>query len=160
MLPLMLALSLLQQKPQAPTFKFAKDQRVYIVAVNSNSRDASVTKADLGLERAAKDQFKKRKAFRIASTIRDADLVFFVVLDLYSQTDEVALVVLPSDYQNANGNLDALRNAALWQSANHFKNELGEAAMAVGSLGISTLFHNPNVVGGLIKKFHRDALGK
>ena len=50
-----------------PAFTFAKGQRVYVVAVDSNSRDASITRADLQLERLAKNAFKRHKAFQIAS---------------------------------------------------------------------------------------------
>src|SRR5207248_3161561 len=85
---------LLLQITSASGFKFAKEQRVYIVAVDSTSRNASVTKADLELERYAKDQFKKRKVFRNANTVSGADFVFFVMLDTdSSRTDEIALVV-------------------------------------------------------------------
>jgi hypothetical protein len=143
-----------------PSFTFAKEQRVYIVAVDTSSRNASVTKADLELERHAKDQFKTRRIFRAANTIREADFVFFVMLDADSpRLDEVAVVVSPSDYERADGNLDALRNAALWQSDNHFKNAAAEGALA-GALGIPMISHHPNVVAGLVKQFHRDVIGK
>ena len=128
MIPMMLAL-LLQQAPPSPAFKFTKEQKVYVVAVDADSRNISVTKADLELERLAKTQFKKRKVFRLANTIREADFVFFVMLDTSSsRTDEIAVVITPSAYLAANGNIEALRNAALWQSDNHFKNVASEAS--------------------------------
>lgn len=64
---LIIALFLLQSAPQSPVFKFAKQQRVYVVAVEAKSRDLNSTRADLEIiERAAKDQFMKVKAFRVA----------------------------------------------------------------------------------------------
>lgn len=92
--------------------------------------------------------------FQVASTLHDADFVFFVMLDGDSpKIDEVAVVVSPSDYQEANGNLDVLRNAALWQSDNHFKNAAGEAALATFTGGMSVIFHHADVVAGLVKQF-------
>jgi hypothetical protein len=74
--------------------------------------------------------------------------------------DELAMVVSPSDYQEANGNLDVLRNAALWQSDNHFRNAGAEAALATFTAGMSVIFHHADVVVGLVKHFHKDAIGK
>ena len=74
--------------------------------------------------------------------------------------DEVAVVVSPSDYQEANGNLDVLRNAAVWQSDNHFKHAAGEATLASVTIGMSLIFHHADVVAGLVKQFHKDTLGK
>jgi hypothetical protein len=97
----------------------------------------------------------------VASTLRDADFVFFVMLDADSpKIDEVAVVVSPSDYQEANGNLDVLRNAAVWQSDNHFRNAGAEAALATFTAGMSVIFHHADVVAGLVKQFHEDVLGK
>jgi hypothetical protein len=143
-----------------PAFTFAEEQRVYIVAVDSSSRNASMTKADLELERYAKNAFKRHRVFKVANTLHDADFVFFVMLDPDSRKlDELALVVSPSDYQ-ANGNLDALRNVALWQSDNYFRNAGAEAALAGFTLGTSLIFHHADVVAGLVKQFHRDTIGK
>lgn len=160
MMHLLLASLLLQSASQAPAFKFAKEQRVYVVAVETGSRNLNVTSANLLLERLAKNQFKKGHAFRIASVLRGADFVFFVLLDSDSPTiDEVAIVVLPADYERVGGNLDALRNAALWQADGHYK--LGRhAALAGATLGLSAIFDRSGVVQGLVKQFHRDALGK
>jgi hypothetical protein len=160
-IPLLLVFTLSARTSPEPSFTFAKEQRVYIVAVDSSSRNASVTKADLQLERYAKDQFKSHRVFRVANTVREADFVFFVMLDADSpRLDEVAVVVSPSDYERANGNLDTLRNAALWQSDNHFKNVGAEAALAGATLGMSMIFHHANVVAGLVKQFHKDVIGK
>jgi hypothetical protein len=144
-----------------PRFTFAKEQRVYIVAVDSSSRNASVTKAALELERYAKDQFRKHHVFQIANTLREADFVFFVMLDSdSSKIDEIAIVISPPDYHNANGDIDGLRDAALWQSDNHFKNAGAEAALAGATLGWSAIFHHVNVVAGLVKQFHKDTIGR
>jgi hypothetical protein len=113
---LVLASFLLQASPQSTAFNFAKEQRVYIVAVEATSRDCNATRLDLALERAAKDYFKKTNIVKVAITLRESDFVFFVVLD---GNDEVALAVLPADYERAGGNLDALRNNALWQAEGH-----------------------------------------
>ena len=135
--------------------KFRKEQRVYVVGVEAASRDLSGTRANLALERLAKDQFKKAGAFRVVNTLRDSDFVFFVMVDSASRNiEEVALAVSPVDYERLGGNLDALRNAALWQGENHFK-----AGRAVASLGWSEVFHSQNVVAGLVKQFHKEAIG-
>jgi hypothetical protein len=51
-----------------PSFKFAKEQRVYVVAVESNSRELASARASLELERMAKDEFRKAKLFRVATS--------------------------------------------------------------------------------------------
>ena len=158
LLTIIFALPLLSQ---TTPFKFAKLQRVYVVAVDSVSRNTNATKADLELERYARDEFKKRKTFGLAKTLRDADFVFFVMVDSESsRRDEIGLAILPADYEQAHGNLDALRNAAVWQSDNRFKNVAGEAALAGATAGLSLIFHRPSVIAGLIKEFHGDVLGR
>ena len=156
--PLVLASLFLQAAPTA--FQFAKEQRVYVIAVDATSRDLSATRADLGLERAAKDYFKKANIFRVAKTLRDSDFVFFVMLDAASVNyDEVALAVLPADYERAGSNLDTLRNSALWQGDSHFKP--GRNAALVGAtMGVSAIFHRPSVIKDLVKQFHEDVIGK
>jgi hypothetical protein len=144
-----------------PAFTFAKGQRVYVVGVESRSRDTSITKASLDLERYAKNAFKRHKVFQLASTLHNADFVFFVMVDDASgSVDEVAVVVTPAAYQQSNGSFDALRNAALWQSDNHFKHAAGHAGLAMATGGLSIIFDHPDVVAGLVKQFHKDAIGK
>ena len=144
---------------QAP-FKFAREQRVYVVAVEAISRDLNMTKADLQVERRAKDELMNAKLFQVSNTLRDADFVFFVLIDSTGQSlDEIALVTLPSDYQRLGNSLDALRNVALWQSDNHFKPGR-HAALAAATIGASAFFDRPSVVKGLVKKLHKDTLGK
>lgn len=153
----LLALTFAFQGTQ-PTFKFAKDQRVYVVAAETSSRNLNVTSANLELERLAKNQFKKGRAFRLTNTLRDADFVFFVLLDADSaNSDEVALVVAPADYERASRSLDALRNAALWQADGHYKRGR-HAALAGATIGLSTIFDRSGVVQGLVKRFHHDVL--
>lgn len=155
MVQLLLASLLLQTNPQADTFRFAEGQRVYVVAVSAISRDLSATSAYLGLERLAKDQFKKAGVFKIATTLRSCDFVFFVI----ASGDELALAVLPSDYERAGNNLDALRNVALWQGDSHLK--VGrEAGLAWATGGVSLIFHRPSLIRNLVKQFHADTVSK
>jgi hypothetical protein len=89
-----------------PALTFAKGQRVYVIGVESRSRDTSITKASLDLERYAKNAFQRHKVFQPASTLHNADFVFFVMVDDASgSVDEVAVVVTPAAYQQANGEL-------------------------------------------------------
>jgi 2,3-bisphosphoglycerate-independent phosphoglycerate mutase len=62
-------------------FGFRRAQAVYVVAVKSLSRNLTVTSADLEVERHAKEQFKKEKAFRLAKVLSEADFVFLIVVD-------------------------------------------------------------------------------
>lgn len=143
--------------PASPSFKFAKNQRVYVVAVEANSASLDAAKPDLGLERLAKDQFKKHKFFRIANALSDSDFVFLVVLDSTPGTpiEEIAFAVSLNNYDRARVSLDALRNSALWQGENHLK-----VGRIVASIGWSEILHRQNVVAGLVTQFHRDALAK
>src|SRR5437879_5729087 len=114
--------SLCASQLNSQPFQFKSEQSVYVVAADSASRDLSVTKADLETERLAKNQFVKEKKFRLARTVSEADFVFFLLVDSNSRdTDELALAVLPSDYVRCETNLDALRNAAVWQESAHFR---------------------------------------
>jgi len=76
----------------ADTFKFAKEQRVYVVAVETGSRNLNATSGNLQLERLAKNQFKKERSFRIATTLREADFVFFVVLASFCRETQKSLL--------------------------------------------------------------------
>jgi hypothetical protein len=137
-------------------FKFSAGQSVYVVAVRTTSRDLSLTRADLELERLAKNEFKKAKKFKIASALKDSDFVFFVLYDSgSSRVDQLALAVLPADYGQHGANLDAMRTVALWQGDGHYK--VGRDAALVGAtMGLSALFHRPSVVRDLVKQFHKD----
>ncbi len=160
LIQLALAALLIQVAPQDNAFRFAKAQRVYVVAVEVSSRDLSITRANLELERKAKDEFRKLKAFRIAATLRDADFVFFVVFDEQSRNfDEVALAVLPGDYEQSGQKLDLLRNAAVWQKDSHLKRGR-HAALAGATLGLSPIFDRPSVVKALVKEFHKEVLAQ
>ncbi len=142
--------------PQTQEFRFRKEQAVYVVAVQGASRDLNVTSADLGLERSAKDQFKREKKFKLAKTLGDADFVFFILIDGSSRDfDEVALVVLPLDYLEHGQSLDSLRARAVWQEASHLKRGR-HAALAGATIGLSVIFDRPSVSKGLVKKFHQD----
>ena len=158
-IPIALAALLLQAAPQDAKFKFSKGQHVYVVTVETSSRDLSVTRANLELERKAKDEFRKRKDFRVAPTLTGADFVFFVLFDNESRNfDEVALAVLPDDYRQYGDKLDMLRNAAIWQADNHLKRGR-HAALAGATMGFSVIFDRPSVIKGLVKEFHSEVLG-
>lgn len=141
---------------QTQQFQFSKEQAVYVVAVQGASRNLSVTSADLGVERSAKEQFKREKKFKLARKLGDADFVFFILIDGSSRDfDEVALVVLPSDYSEHGQSLDALRARAIWQETSHLKRGR-HAALAGATIGLSVIFDRPSVSKGLVKKFHQD----
>ena len=141
-------------------FNFERGQRVYVVAVSTRSRDLDVTKSDLEVERDAREQFKKSKQFMVASTLRGADFVFFILFDsTSSESEEMALAVSPDDYQKYGSNLDALRNAALWQSSNHL-NVGRHTALAGATIGVSVLFDHPSVAKGLVKRFQDETISK
>jgi hypothetical protein len=150
--------------PNAPAsnqqFKFERGQRVYVVAVNTRSRNLDRTKSDLEVERYARDQFKHSKVFVISNTLRGADFVFLVLIDSASSgPDGLALAALPDDYVKYGSNLDALRNAALWQSSGHV-NELAHAELGVFTFGGSILFDHPNLAKGLVKTFQKETISK
>jgi len=124
------------------SFKFAPGQAVYVVA------------SQLQLERKARDEFNRQKRYRVVNALKDADFVFAAILDPASNDfDEVALVVLPSDYQELWGQLDALRNKALWQGHGHLHRGK-ETALVVLTLGYGNLFRS--VVKSLVQDFHRE----
>jgi hypothetical protein len=141
-------------------FNFERGQRVYVVAVSTRSRDLDLTKSELEVERYAKDEFKKSKGFTVASTLRSADFVFFILFDSTSNgPEELALAALPDDYEKYGSNLDALRNLALWQSSGHV-NELAHGELAVLTMGGSMLFDHPNLAKSLVKRFQKETISK
>ncbi len=141
-------------------FNFERGQRVYVVAVGTRSRDLDLTKSDLEVERYARDQFKKSKAFTVVSSLRSADFVFLILLDSESSdAEELALAALPDDYEKYGSNLDALRNEALWQSNNHY-NVGRHAALAGATLGVSGLFDHTSVASSLVKRFQKETISK
>ncbi|OFW41080.1 MAG: hypothetical protein A3J28_15805 [Acidobacteria bacterium RIFCSPLOWO2_12_FULL_60_22] len=147
-----------QEKPSANQFRFSPEQSVYVVAVETSSRELSSTKANLEIERFAKDQFRKERKFKIAPSLALADFVFFILYDSDSRDmDELAIVCLPSDYKEHGSDLDKLRTVALWQSDSHFKRGRN-AALAGATMGMSAIFHRPSVSKGLVKKFHKEVL--
>lgn len=133
----------------------APGKSAYVVAVSAMSRDLSLTSANLVVERETKEQFKKEKRFRIAKGIFQADFVFIVYVDMASpQRDEIALAVPTDAYKDVEGNLDALRAAALWQSDAHF-NAMPHVAASMVTLGLSMIVDKPSVCKGLVRQFHK-----
>jgi hypothetical protein len=144
------------QEASTNSYRFKKEQAVYVVAVKSVSRNLAISSADLEVERRAKEQFKKEKAFRVVNVLNQADFVFFILVDdESSRTDEIALAVLTQDYRTLGKDLDGLRSAAIWQDSGHMK--VGRhAALAGATVGLSAIFDRPSVSKGLVKQFHRD----
>lgn len=139
-------------------FKFAKEQRVYIVAAETQSRNLSETRDDLQADRRAQKEFKKLGVFEIANALRQADFVFFVLIDSESRdVDELAVAITPADYEKDGSNFDRLRNVALWQSSGHLKTGR-HAALAGATVGYSAFFDHPSVIRDLVKKFHREVV--
>jgi hypothetical protein len=144
----------------AADFSFARGQRVYVVAVDGRSRDSLVTNPDLREERRIRDQFTKQKSFVIVRTLHEADFVFFEMINsdhqLGGSQEAIAVALSPSDYERANGNLDAIRNAASWQSDGHY----GHTGLVVATMGTSAIFDHADTALVLVKKFHKETLGK
>jgi hypothetical protein len=132
-----------------------KGKSVYVVGVEAASRDLSLTRANLEIERKAKEQFRKKRVFKIAQSLQEADFVFLVVLDAQSALfDESALVISPDSYVELGNNIDALRVAAIWQESAHFDRKKRLTTMA--TLG----FKRVSIAKGLVNRFHEDAIGK
>jgi hypothetical protein len=126
----------------------ASSKSVYVVAADANSRDLSLTSADLEVERLAKDEFKRRKRYIFAKSLADADLIFVLVVDRRS-ADEIALAIPGVAYRGAGHSLDALRAVATWEAAGR------PSQNPLTASPIYALSH-PSVAKDLVKKFHKD----
>jgi len=134
---------------------FEKGKSVYVVAVEAASRDLSLTRANLEIERRVKERFRKKGVFTIAQGLQDADFVFLVVVDAQSELiDEIAIVVSPDSYVAMGNNIDALRVAAIWQESAHFDRKKRLTAMA--TFGVV----RASVSRSLVNRFHETAVGK
>jgi len=111
---------------------FKPGQSVYVVAVKSNGQP------DLATESKLKEEFQKQKAFKVATSLQSADLVFLMYVEYeYNQlaaggvgigSEDIksvaAFVVPPAIYTEHKANLDSLRDKALWQISqnnNHWR---------------------------------------
>lgn len=86
--------------------------------------------------------------------------VFFEMINSDHQvggSNEAIAVALPPDkYERADGNLDAIRNAALWQLDGHYKH----TALVIATMGTSAIFDHADTALALVKQFHRETVGK
>jgi hypothetical protein len=146
----------------APELTIHSGQSVYIVAIDTSARDTSLSSVRLELERKAREQFSKEKKFVVSKVLKTADFVFVIALDPGSKdSDEIALAVSTASYKENISDIDKLRNAAVWQSDEHFHRgkEAGKnAALGAATLGYGNLFRHPSVAKDLVKKFHKDML--
>jgi|ERR1051326_4382278 hypothetical protein len=120
----LLMITSVQEK--APTIDIKPGASIYVVAIKSNNQAA-----DLTAERKAKEEFSKSKTFKLATSLANADLVYFMLTEYeYNQTGvfgistgsedlkNIAVFVLkPDDYKAHKQSLDELREAAIWQQA-------------------------------------------
>jgi len=130
---------------------FKAGQAVYVVAMKSSGQP------DLSTERIIKDEFEKRKSFKIATSLQSADFVFLMVVEYeFSQVmfnnigagsedikSVAALVVSPDAYTQHKVNLENLRDKAFWQISEN------NNALRIGSL--------PKKI---VKNFHQNMLKK
>lgn len=103
-------------------FTFHPQQSVYIVAVQGNLGDPSLSTLDLAAEKEIRDGFTKRATFNVASSLSKADFVFFCVTEYKPNVkakvllNVLALALKPDDFQANRSDLIKLRDLALWQS--------------------------------------------
>jgi hypothetical protein len=130
---------------------FKSGQAMYVVAVRNSGQQ------DLSTERLLKDEFEKRKSFKIATSLQSADFVFLMVVEYeFSQVmfnnigrgsedikSVAAFVVSPEVYTQHKANLDNLRDSALWHISEN------NNALRIGSL--------PKKI---VKKFHENMAPK
>ena len=134
--------------------KITPGQRVYVVGAETTSRDLSLAKSNLEIERRAKEQFEKQRTFRLAGALKAADLVFLVIVDPSSENnEEIAIVVSPSDYLAHKSDIDALRDAAVWQSS--ASSRIKTAKQLAASYNP---LRRPSIAKELVKQFHREVL--
>jgi hypothetical protein len=109
------------------TFPFHPQQSVYIVAVQGNLGDPSLSALDLAAEKEIRDGFTKRATFNVAPSLSKADFVFFCVTEYKPNVkarvllNVLALALKPDDFQNNRADLIKLRDLALWQSTRSAK---------------------------------------
>ena len=103
-------------------FEFRPQQSVYIVAVQGNLGDPSLSALDLAAEKEIRDGFAKRDTFNVVPSLSKADFVFFCVTEYKPNVkakvllNVLALALKPDDFQNNRSDLVKLRDLALWQS--------------------------------------------
>ena len=103
-------------------FSFKPEQSVYIVAVQGNLGDPSLSTLDLAAEKEIRNGFTKRATFNVAPSLAKADFVFFCVTEYKPNVkaqvllNVLALALKPDDFQNNRSDLIKLRDLALWQS--------------------------------------------
>jgi hypothetical protein len=122
-----------------------------VVAVKDSKQPDRLT------EQKIKDEFKKHKAFKIATSLQSADFVFLavveyefnraMVINVGADVEDVkrvaAFVVSPDEYARHNNDLGALREKALWQT-----NQNNNARRTA------------NMPRKIVTKFHEDAVTK
>jgi hypothetical protein len=100
-------------------------QALYVVAVKDSKQP------DLQTEQKLKDEFKKHKLFKIATSLQSADFVFLAVVEyefnqimfnnIGAGVEEVknvaAFVIPPDEYTQHKNDLNNLREKALWQTS-------------------------------------------
>lgn len=103
-------------------FTFHAEQSVYIVAVQGNLGDPTLSTLDLAAEKEIRNGFAKRATFNVAPSLSKADFVFFCVTEYKPNVkaqvllNVLALALKPDDFQNNRADLLKLRDLALWQS--------------------------------------------
>jgi hypothetical protein len=108
-------------------FAFRPQQSVYIVAVQGNLGDPSLSALDLAAEKEIRDGFAKRATFNVAPSLSKADFVFFCITEYKPNVkakvllNVLALALKPDDFQNNRADLIKLRDLALWQSTRSAK---------------------------------------
>lgn len=131
----------------AQKFQFSKGQQVYIVAIKNQDSPS------LQVQRLATDQFVDSKIFPVSNSLSASDFVFLILVDeSRTRVDEIALALLPADYEHGRGNFDSMRKTALWQS----DGGAGPSILPSLTFGISRIFHRPSVSRELVKRFHRE----
>ena len=119
----LLAISIAASAQAKPSFKITPGQSVHVVVLRSTGA------VDLAGETMIREEFEKRKVFKLARTEASADFSFMMVIQYeYNQVqigavgrgrEEVKAVTafaLPKDIPDTGkADLDALRESALWQ---------------------------------------------
>lgn len=69
------------------------------------------------------------------------------------------MALTPSDYARSRGDLDAMRDAAVWSSDGKVHGGADDL-LSAGTFGLSRAFHRPSTSAGLVKQFLVAELGK
>lgn len=143
-------------QPAPQTKRISAGQAAYVVAIGSETRSLAHASSRLDVERRAKTEFAKRKAFHIAPSVPDADFAFVVIVDDSSgRVEEIALALWIDDYiRLRNTDVDQLRVVAFWQGS-PIPISKRRAASAVATVGWSELFRESSVARGLVADFHK-----